>query len=271
MKNKKISDAKTLFEKRLRILYKYRDLFMQLVQRDIKLKYRRSFLGYVWSILTPLLLMSVQAVVFSVMFRRNIPHFPAYLIAGNTLFTFMRESSSHSISSIISNASLLKKTYVPKYIFSLSKVTSDLVNMFFSFGAMIIVLLVTGVPLTFYALLFFVPVIELYVFCIGLGMFLAQAAVFFRDIQYIWSVLTTAWMYLTPLFYDIEFLPDKVGWFIAHFNPMFYYIDQFRSLVVYGEPASLTMVLRGALIAVVMLLIGIWSFLRSKDRLILHI
>ena len=252
-------------------LYHFRDLFSQLVFRDIKLKYRRSFLGYVWSILNPLLIMSVQAIVFSVMFKRSIQHFPAYLIAGNTMFAFMRESSSNAIRSITGNAALLKKTYVPKYIFTLSKTTSDLVNMFFSLGAMVIVLLVTKVPLTWYALLFFIPVVELYIFCIGLGLFLAQAAVFFRDVQYIWGVVTTAWMYLTPLFYDLEALPIQTQWVVSHFNPMYYYISQFRALTVYGEMMDLRMALYGAIVSVIMLLIGIGTFKRSKNRFILYI
>jgi lipopolysaccharide transport system permease protein len=267
-----------IIKKRIRInrerfikLYHFRDLFSQLVSRDIKLKYRRSFLGYVWSVLNPLLIMTVQAVVFSVMFKRPIEHFPAYLIAGNTLFNFMKESSGNSIRSITGNASLLKKTYVPKYIFTLSKVTSDLVNMFFSFGAMIIVLIATEVPFTWYALLFFIPVVELYVFCVGLGLFLAQAAVFFRDIQYIWSVVTTAWMYLTPLFYDLEALPTKAQWIVSHFNPMYYYISQFRAMTVYGEMPELWTVLYGAAIAFLMLLIGIGTFNRNKNRFILYI
>ncbi len=260
-----------LFQDRVFNLYQFRDLFIQLVQRDIKLKYRRSFLGYVWSVLNPLLIMVVQAIVFSLMFNRQIEYFPAYLIAGNVMFTFMRESSSHCLTSISGNASLLKKTYVPKYIFSLSKVTSDLVNMFFSFGALLIVLLFTGVPVTWYWLLFWLPVVELYVFCLGLGILLAPAAVFFRDIQYIWSFLTTAWMYLTPLFYDIELLPDQVQYLVMNFNPMYYYITMFRNLMVYSTMPSLQMILIGGAIAFVMLILGTWVFLRSKDNIILHI
>ena len=252
-------------------LYNFRDLFSQLVSRDIKLKYRRSFLGYLWSVLNPLLIMTVQALVFSFMFPRAIEYFPAYLIAGNTMFNFMKESSGNAIRSITGNAPLLKKTYVPKYIFTLSKITSDLMNMFFSLGAMIVVLLVTKVPLTWYALLFWIPVIELYIFCVGLGLFLAQAAVFFRDIQYIWSVVTTAWMYLTPLFYDLGLLPEKAQWIISHFNPMYYYIAQFRALTVYGEMPEFWLVGYGAGVAFLMLLIGIGTFNRNKNRFILYI
>ncbi|MGI5850358.1 MAG: ABC transporter permease [Christensenellales bacterium] len=268
---KKSDEHITMLKGRIVNLYKFRDLLTQLIARDIKMKYRRSFLGYLWSVLSPLLIMLVQALVFSMMFKRNIQYFPAYLIAGNVLFNYMRESSGHSIVSITGNAALLKKTYVPKYVFTLSRVTSDFINMFFSFGALILVLIFTGVPFTWYALLFFIPVIEIYIFCVGLGMFLSQMAVFFRDIQYIWGVVTTAWMYLTPLFYDIEFLPKTMQWIIVRFNPLYYYITQFRDLVVYGRMPSSLQILFGGLISVLMLAIGIWRFLRSKDKFILHI
>jgi lipopolysaccharide transport system permease protein len=260
-----------LLKGRLGKLYKFRDLYIQLVSRDIKMKYRRSFLGYVWSVLNPLLIMVVQAAVFSMMFKRNIQYFPAYLIAGNVLFGFMRDATSHSIVSITGNAALLKKTYVPKYMFTLSKVSSDLINMLFSFGALLIVLIFTGVPFTWYSLLFFIPIVELYFFSLGLGLFLSQLAVFFRDVQYIWNVFTTMWMYLTPLFYDLEFLPKSMQWAIAHFNPMYYYIRQFRDMVVYGNMADPKQILLGFAIAAVMLLIGLWCFDRNKDKFILHI
>ncbi len=160
-----------LFLKRLGGFYKYRFLMQQLVTKDIKLKYRRSFLGYLWSILNPLMVMVIMVIVFSSMFRSNIENFPAYLIIGQTLFNFMSESTSLAISSITGNAALLKKTYVPKYVFTVSKVTSSFVNMVFALGAMVIVFIVCRVtPNIFYI---FLPVILLqeYLFCLGLGMF----------------------------------------------------------------------------------------------------
>ena len=183
----------------------------------------------------------------------------------------MRESSSHAITSITGNASLFKKTYVPKYIFTLSKVTSDLVNLCFSFGALILVIIFTGVPVTWRVLLFWVPILQLYVFCVGLGLFLAQFAVFFRDIQYIWHAVTTAWLYLTPLFYPVDLLPETVQWAVVTFNPMYSYITMFRELVVYGIMPSLQLFLHGAVIAFAVLLIGVWTFLRQKNHFILYI
>ncbi len=256
---------------RLQGLKQYKDLLYQLVTRDIKLKYRRSFLGYIWSILNPLLIMLVMTLVFSYIFRFDIPNFPAYLLTGQVLFAFMTEATTSAIGSITGNGSLIKKTYVPKYIFTLSKVTSSLVNLLFSMAALAIVMLITGVKLTWYFLLAPLVILELYIFCIGLGMFLAQAAVFFRDIQYIYGVVTTAWSYLTPIFYPITVLPENIRYTVLHLNPMYYYIAQFRDTVLYGQMPGPYLMIGGAVIPLLMLGIGAYSFMRSQDKFILYI
>ena len=176
----------------LQEFWKYRDLLKLLVNKNIKLKYRRSWLGYVWSVLNPLMIMIVMSVVFSAMFKRNIENFPVYLFCGQLLFNYMSGATTQSIFSITGNAALLKKTYVPKYLFTLARVTSGLVDLFFSLGALVIVMLVTHAKFTWYALLFPFVLLQLYVFCIGLGLFLAQASVFFKDIQFIYNAVTTA-------------------------------------------------------------------------------
>lgn len=262
---------KSKFSQYLHEFWKYRDLLRLLVTKNVKLKYRRSWLGYVWSILSPLMVMSVMSVVFSTMFKRNIENFPVYLFCGQLLFNFMNTSTTQSCFSISGNAALLKKTYVPKYLFTVAKITSALVDLLFSLGALVIVLLVTGHAVTWYALLFPFVLLQLYVFCIGLGLFLAQASVFFKDTQFIYGAVTTAWMYLTPIFYPIESLPDKLIWFVKHCNPMYFYVGQFRDLVYYGRMPGHLIMLAGCGAAVAMLLIGVWSFMRSKDKFILYI
>jgi len=252
-------------------LWKYRDLLKLLVSRNIKLKYRRSVLGYLWSVLNPLLIMIVMTVVFSTMFGRNIENFPVYLFCGQLLFNYMNNSTHQAISSINANASLLKKTYVPKYIFTLSKITSGLVDTVFSLGALLIIMLVTRARFTWTMLLFPVVMLQLYIFCIGLGLFLAQANVFFRDIEYIYNAVTTAWMYLTPIFYPLEMLPESVRWIVKHLNPMYFYVGQFRDLVYAGTLPGPTIQIAGWTAAIGMLALGIWSFRRSEDKFILYI
>ena len=162
------------------------ELLKQLVIRDVKLKYRRSYLGYLWSILNPLMLMMVLVVVFSNIFRFDIPNFPLYMIAGQTMFNFMIEATNNAVWSITGNASLLKKTYVPKYIFTLSKVGSSLVNLVFSLGALVLVMVFTGAEFSWNLLYFPIIILQVLIFSLGISLFLAATTVFFRDIQYLW-------------------------------------------------------------------------------------
>ena len=172
----------------------YRDLLIELVTKDVKLKYRRSFLGYLWSILNPLMIMLVMVIVFSSIFRFDIDHYPVYLIIGQTIYNYVNNATVHAIYSVTDNGALLKKVYVPKYIFPLSKVTSDLVDFLFSLGAMVLVMLITGTQFSVYLILLPYVAIQIYVFSLGMGMFLAQASVFFRDIRYIYNVFLTGCM-----------------------------------------------------------------------------
>ena len=259
------------FRKLLTEFWKYRDLMGLLVMKNIKLKYRRSVLGYLWSVLNPLLIMIVMTIVFSTMFSRNVENFPVYLFCGQLLFNFMNQSTHQAISSITGNSALLKKTYVPKYIFTVSRITSGTIDLLLSMGALLIVMIATGTRFTWYFLLTPLVILQLYVFCVGLGLFLAQANVFFRDIQYIYNAITTAWMYLTPIFYPIEALPDQLAWAIVRFNPMYFYVDQFRHLVWSSSFPEWNVIIAGAVSAMVMLVIGLRSVNKSKDRFILYI
>lgn len=251
--------------------WRYRDLLKLLVTKNIKLKYRRSWLGYVWSILNPLLIMVVMTVVFSTMFKRNIENFPVYLFCGQLLFNYMNSSTTQAIFSITGNAALLKKTYVPKYLFTLARITSGLVDLVFSLGALAIVILVTRARVTWYILLSPLVLLQLYVFCIGLGLFLAQASVFFKDTQFIYNAVITAWMYLSAIFYPVEALSAEIAWAIQHLNPMYFYIGQFRALVHAGTMPETYLIISGIAAAAAMLVLGLWSFMRSKDRFILYI
>lgn len=255
----------------IRVCYQYRHLFQQLVSKDIKLKYRRSFLGYLWSILNPLFTMLVMIIVFSHMFRFDIENYPVYLIIGQTIFNFLNEATTMAIYSITGNAALIKKVYVPKYIFTVSKVTSSMVNFLFSLLAMVLVFFFCGIRWNLNFL--FIPVIllQIYLFCTGLGLFLAQASVFFRDIQYIYNVLLTAWMYLTPIFYPLTSLPKQLQNAITAFNPMYDYIMQLRIIVLEGVFPDENLILKGSAVAFLALGIGLWSFSRSQDRFILYI
>ena len=248
----------------------YRPLITELVGRDLKVKYRRSFLGYVWSVLNPLLMMVVQTIIFSFMFRSDIPNYPLYLICGNTLFTFFNESANMGLTSIIYNAPLIKKVYIPKFIFPLSRVASSFVTMSFSMAAILLVMLVTRSPLHWTILLFWVPLVFELLFCCGIALLLAALTVYFRDMQHLFSVLTLGWMYATPIFYPLEQLPAAVQQ-LMKLNPMYHYINMFRNFVMYGNIPGPNTWIACAVSGFGMLAIGLAVFRKLQRNFILYI
>lgn len=253
-------------------LLRYRPLLRELVVRDLKVKYRRSFLGYLWSLLNPLMMMAVMSVVFSFMFRSNIENFPLYLICGNTLWAFFSESTTMAMNSVINNGALIKKVYIPKFIFPVSRVLSSFVTMSFSLVAILIVMLVTRTPFRLPILLFPIPMVLLLVFCIGIGMVLSALAVYFRDIMHLYGVITMAWMYATPIFYplDPEVLPQQLINLIK-LNPMYHYINFFRQIVLYGSVPGINTWFACAASALVSLLIGLAIFRKMQKNFILYL
>ena len=249
---------------------KYRPLMKELVSRDLKVKYRRSFLGYLWSLLNPLLMMLVMTVVFSYMFRFNIPNYPLYLICGQTLWTFFSESTNMSMYSVLQNGALIKKVYIPKFIFPLSRSLSSFVTMSFSLVSILLVMLFTRSAFHWTILLFPVPLIFLFLFATGVGMILSSLSVFFRDITHLYGVLTLIWMYLTPIFYPVEALPAKVMPIIQA-NPMYHYVTFFRSVVLYGTVPGIGLWLNCAIYSIAALCVGLWIFRVLQKNFILYI
>ena len=256
---------------RVSLFKKYQPLLEQLVIKDIKLKYRRSFLGYLWSVLNPLMIMGIMALIFSNVFRGNIEKYPVYLIIGSTIFNFVSESTNKAMWSITGNAALMKKTYVPKYIFTLATVTSSFVNLIFNLGAMLIVFIACRVRFNLYML--FIPFIllQVYVFSLGLGLFLSAGTVFFRDIQYIYGAGLTAWMYATPIFYPISQLSVPLQQVIKRVNPLYSYITQFRTVVLECIMPDPRLILYGCVMSLIMLGFGTFVFLKTQDQFILYI
>lgn len=250
------------------IRYKY--LLKQLVIRDIKVKYKRSVLGILWSILNPLLMMTVINIVFSNLFRVQIENFIVYYLTGNVFFAFMSEATGTALTAVFGNAALIMKVYIPKYIFPLAKALSAFVNLLFSLVAVAIMVIATGVKVT--PALLFMPLILFYllIFTIGFSLIFATYAVFFRDLLHLHGVMMAIWMYLTPIMYPPEILPESYRW-ILNFNPIYYFIRYFRQLVLDGKIPSLELNLICIMISFVSLAIGLLVFYRNQNKFILHI
>lgn len=252
-------------------IFKNHYLIKLLVKRDISKMYRRSFLGYLWSVLNPLGVMLVMVFVFENLFKITTEHYAAYLISAQLLFEFVSSSTQQALFSVVGNASLLKKTNVPKMIFVFSVITSRLVNTLFSLIALIGVMLVTNVPITPTILLFPIVIVQVYFFALGIGLMLAQLAVFFRDLQYMYTVFITAWSYASAIFYPVETLSGVAALVITKLNPMYYYIYQFRCLTVYSKFPEPFYLIGGIVAAALSMLFGILLFNKSKSKFFLYI
>ena len=249
---------------------KYRFLIRQLVARDFKTKYKRSILGIFWSFLNPLLTMLVQYVVFSTIFKNDVSNFAAYLIIGTVMFNFFGEACGMTLTSILGNASLITKVYMPKYIYPLTRTMSSAVNLSISLLPLLIVCLVTGV--TFHksavlALYFFVCLI---IFSLGFGMLLATSMVFFRDTQFLWSVLNMMWMYATPIFYPETILPDNLK-IVLQVNPLYHFLKSARMCILDGLSPEPTVYFQCLMMALGMLLLGAFVFYREQDKFVLYL
>lgn len=249
---------------------KYEPLMNELIIRDLKIKYRRSILGYLWSLLNPLMMMAVLTFVFSNVFRFDIENYPLYLILGQVLWSFFNESTTMAMYSVLANGALIKKVYIPKFIFPISRVLSAFVTMSFSLIAIVIVMICTQTPFTWYIVLFPIPLFFLLVFCIGISMILSALSVYFRDIMHLYSIVTLAWMYLTPIFYPINIIPDKFVMFIV-MNPMYHYITFFRDIVLYGTVPTVDTWIYCVLNSLLALFIGILVFKKLQRNFILHL
>ena len=257
-------------EVRINVFFQYKDLLYNLVSRDIKVRYRKSFLGMLWTVLNPLLMMIVMTIVFSTLFKSTIDNFPVYFLAGNLIFTLNSEITNNCTYAIIGNASLLKKVYIPKYLFPLSKAGSALVNLMFSLIAMFLVMIILRVPFLPTLLLLPIPIAYAFIFSLGLGLLLSAVTVYFRDIAYFYSVLLLAWNYFTPVFYPIEILPDFARK-LMQLNPLYHYIDYMRNLILHGVVPGITENFVCLLMSVMMLVIGVCVFYRKQDNFILYI
>ena len=248
----------------------FRHYLNLLVKRDFVSRYRKSILGVLWSLLNPLLMMLVMTLVFSYLFRFQIENFPVYILSGRIIFGFFEESTTLAMGSVIANEAVIRKVYVPKYVFPLARVLSSLVNLAFSLLAFFLVFIITGAPFRWTMLLMPVPIIYVFIFSLGMSMFLSSMVVFFRDLTYLYGVALVLLMYLTPLFYPVEIIPER---FIPlyGFNPLYHFVDYFRDLTLRGVVPDLwsNMVCLGFALAA--LCVGTYIFMSEQDKYILYL
>ena len=245
-------------------------MLQQLVNRSFKTKYKRSILGILWSFLNPLLTMLIQYIVFSTLFKSNLEYFPVYLLAGTICFSFFSEATSTGLASISGNASLITKVYIPKYIFPISTVLSSGINFALTLIPLLATVLISGLPIT--QAYFFLPIVFLclLLLCLGMTMLLATAMVFFRDVQFLWGVITTLLMYTTPLFYPETIIPAHFS-FILKINPLYHVIRIFRVILIDCAPPEPRAVLVCIMFCLCILFCGAWMFKKQQDKFVLNL
>ena len=249
---------------------RYRFLLGELVKKGIKLKYRRSYLGIIWSLLEPLLTMIVLTIVFGTLFGNKDRTFPVYILTGRLLYTFYSSATKAALKSVRANSAMIKKVYVPKYLYPLSSVLFNYVIFLISLIVLAMVSVILGVKPTFYLLQAPIALILILIMSYGCGMILATIGVFFRDMEYLWSVALMLVMYTCAIFYYPEKLL-KSGWaWILKYNPLYCVIDIFRCSV-FGKAMNIHYFAYALIFSVVAMVIGLLCFKKKQDDFILYI
>lgn len=251
-------------------LLRYRDLVWYLVIRDLKVRYRRSMIGFMWTMLQPLLTMMVLQVVFSAVFRFDVHNYPVYALAGILFWNFFSQSVVSSMNSLRGNASLLRKLPIPKAVFPISSVVSGVVNLLLAMVPLLAILIVTGHPLR--PSLAFLPVAILLaaLFTLGAGLLLSPLAAFFSDVVEMITVLMTLLLYLTPIFYPLSIIPDDYRWAVR-FNPLRSVLEVFRDPIYYGKIPPLSHLGVTLAITLLALLVGVVAFRKTSHRIAFYV
>lgn len=247
-----------------------RFILSELVKKGIRLKYRRSYLGILWSLLEPLLTMIVLTIVFGTLMGEHDKAFPVYILSGRLLYGYFSQSTTAALKSIRANSSIIKKVYVPKILYPLSAILFNYIIFLISLVVLALVSIVLGVYPTVYVLQIIVPLIVLLMLCLGTGLILSTIGVFFRDMEYLWTVALMLIMYTCAIFYRPGKLLGSKWSFVLKGNPLYCVIDNFRS-AVFGEPMNMKYLLYATAFSVISILIGYFAFRSKEDKFILEI
>ena len=251
-------------------MMRYQFLFEELVKRDFKKKYKRTILGMAWSVLSPLLMLLVMRLVFTQFFGRGMEHYTTYLFCGNLLFSYFNEASNQGMTSLMGNAGIFTKINVPKYLFLFSKNVQTLINFGLTLCIVYVFCILDGITFTWNFILLLYPIICLILFNIGVGLILSALFVFFRDIQYLWSVFTQLLMYMSAIFYTIDgYSPMAQNLFLL--NPMYLFIRYFRKIVIDATIPSIWFHLLMLADVVIVLGIGCWMYKKYNTRFLYYV
>lgn len=247
------------------------ELIWALAIKELHVRYKRSTLGFLWSLLNPLMMMVILTVVFSKLAAGSgISHYSVFLISALLPWTFLAQALSYSVESIVTNGELLKKVYVPKSVFPVAAVVSNLINFLLSLGPLVLLLVVLRFPFHWTLLYLPVPLIGLALFALGCGFFCAAANVFFRDVSHILQIVLSAWFYVSPIIYSLDFVPQHYRLYLR-LNPMIYELNGFRLAIYYGLLPTKASAALSLGVGVVATCVGYWFFRRTEDSLVYYL
>ena len=248
----------------------HRFLFEELVKRDFKKKYKRTLLGMAWSILSPLLTLLVMSLVFTRFFGRTTPHYTTYLFCGNLIFSYFNESTTQGMTSLTGNAGIFTKVNIPKYLFLFSKNVQTLINFGLTLCVFVMFCIVDHITFTWKFILLLYPILLLVLFNIGFGLILSALFVFFRDIQYLWTVFIQLLMYMSAIFYTIDhYDPFVQNLFLL--NPIYLFIRYFRKIVIEAAIPTLWFHLLMAADVLIVLGLGCWIYKKYNTKFLYYV
>lgn len=251
----------------LREVLNYHHLIWQLVRRDILARYKRSFLGVAWTMLNPLGMMLVWTIAFSQFFKSSsLPSYPAYVLSGLLAWTFFSQTTTASMVNLIWGGGLLNRIYIPRASFALAAQGTGLVNLSLSLIPLLVVMLITGLPIHLSFIFIPVSVLVICAFALGVGLLISTWAVYFPDISEMYQIILVAWMFLTPIMYPEQILPEAYRVYITMLNPMYHMVKLFRIPTYYGRFPTLEEFLIPFMIALVTLILGWVVFARKSDE-----
>lgn len=251
----------------LAAIYNYREYLKHSVIRDLRKKYKRSTLGYLWSMLNPLLLMIVLTMVFSKIMS-HVETYSVFLFSSLLAWQYFVGTVTQSLSSIRSNMKLIEQVPIPKFLFVLSIAVSNIVNFLLSLVPLFLVMMVVGRPVQWTVLLFPIMFIPLFLITVGFSLLFAVANVFFEDTTHLVRVITHAWYYLTPILYGRDHIPKSLESWIGYANPMFLVCEYMRDIFYYGNIPSLSAYLYSCCVGLAVLALALWIFHRCDDKFI---
>ena len=247
-----------------------RFLFEELVKRDFKKKYKRTVLGMVWSILSPVITLLVMRLVFTQFFGRTMEHYTTYLFCGNLVFSYFNESTSQGMVSLMGNAGIFTKVNIPKYLFLFSKNIQTLINFGLTLCVFVVFCFLDQIVFTWKVILLIYPIVCLVLFNVGVGLILSALFVFFRDIQYLWTVFTQLLMYMSAIFYTIDQY-DYTTQCLFLINPVYLFIRYFRKIVIEASIPTLWFHLLMLTDVVIVLSIGCWMYKKYNTRFLYYV